>query len=395
MAKVIYKIDIEKNQKAIKRGNRNKMLGKIFALIFVLIFVGSIVGATAFAYNTAADIWWTQIGEEANVEFKELFTLFNGVVDTDESKIVTKGYTEEDLEGFYSNLKRKLYLAEDSDISISKIISTIMSSTSNAGGQGGEVATVGIDGYDLQYAYTNADGEQVYSDEMPNEEDLPNEVAPDSGNDGSLTGNPQLDQLLQEIEFDFTSLEDYDGQSNILEITDRQIASAINEALSSLSGSFEMLKDLEAKIGKPLKDVLQIKQIIIGGNGLDATQTSFKITLSMMVKDMLSGIIEQNNLPPIIKQILPKKLYATAIVYPNDHTKAVQVSINRMGEDKIDKIVRIADVILKKTGNTTSLSTLLVQVNSKVVEVISQAQKKVPLAFVRGHSSDRDAYGFT
>ncbi len=79
MAKVIYKIDIEKNQKAIKRGNRNKMLGKIFALVFVLIFVGSIVGATAFAYNTAADIWWTQIGEEANVEFKELFTLFNGV----------------------------------------------------------------------------------------------------------------------------------------------------------------------------------------------------------------------------------------------------------------------------------------------------------------------------
>lgn len=388
MAKVIYKIDIEKNQKAIKRGNRNKMLGKIFALVFVLIFVGSIVGATAFAYNTAADIWWTQIGEEANVEFKELFTLFNGVGDTDESKIVTKGYTEEDLKGFYSNLKRKLYLAEDSDISISKIISTIMSSASDGSGQSGEVATVGVDGYDLQYVYTNADGEQVYSDEMPNEEDFPNEVAPDSGNDGSLTGNPQLDQLLQEIEFDFTSLEDYDGQSNILEITDRQIASAINEALSSLSGSFEMLKDLEAKIGKPLKDVLQIKQIIIGGNGLDATQTSFKITLSIMVKDMLSGIIEQNNLPPIIKQILPKQLYATAIVYPNDPTKAVQVSINRMGEDKIDKIVRIADVILKKTGNTTSLSTLLVQVNSKVVEVISQAQKKVPLAFVPTGSVD-------
>lgn len=376
--KIIYKIDIEKNQKAIKRNRRNKMLGKIFAALVVLIFVGSIVGVTVFTYNTVSDIWWENVGEEANVEFKELFTLFNGLTDTDESKIVTKGYAQEDLDGFYSNIKRKLYLAEDYDLSLSKIISSVMTKT-ESGEQNLSYSTEGVDGYDLRYVYLDAQGEEITDEEKPSE---------GSGENPSLTGNEQLDELLKEIKFDFSSLSEYDGASNILELTDKQIAAAINEALTSLSGSFDALKQLETTIGKPLSEVLEIKQIIIGGNEVDSKQTSFKITLSVKVKDLLSNILAQNNLPPIINSILPKQLYATAIVYPNDTSKAVQVSINRMGEERIDKIIRIADVIFKKSGQTTTISSLLVQVNTKVAEVINSAQKIVPLVFVPTGSID-------
>lgn len=384
------KFSVPKNQKAISRQRRNKIIGKVFACFFALVFLGIIVGTTALTYSTADRIWWENIGEEAGVEFKELFTLFNGVADSNEEKIVTKGFNEDDLNNFYTNLKRKMFLAQDYDLSVSKIITSLMSSTPMEDTPNNEslaYATIGVDGYDLQYVYYNTEGDVIISDEKPAPDEI-GEPSDDKEGNTSLTGNEELDKLLQELKFDFSYLEQYNGEKNILEISDKQLGAVVNDAFSALSESFDQLKELENKIGKALDEVLAVKQIVISGNELDNSQTKLKLTLEVKVKDLVSNILKQNGIPSIVNLILPDKLYASATVYPYDATKPIEASVNRLEEEKVNKIVRIVDVILKKTGNATSISDMLVQVNGKVVEVLNQAQQKLPITFVPTGSVD-------
>ncbi|MDE5654410.1 MAG: hypothetical protein K2I46_02255, partial [Clostridia bacterium] len=384
------KFKYPKNQKAISRQRRNKIIGKVLACFFILVFLGIIGGTTAFTYSTADRIWWENIGEEAGVEFKELFTLFNGVADANEDKIVTKGFNDGDLDDFYANLKRKMYLAQDYDLSISKIITSVMSSTNTGNteeNQSPAYATLGVDGYDLQYVYYNIDGDITISDEKPMPDEI-GEPSEDQEGNTSLTGNEELDKLLQEIKFDFSYLAQYNGEKNILEISDKQLGAVVNDAFSALSSSFTQLQELEKTIGKTLSEVLAVKQIIIAGNELDSSQTKLKLTLEVKVKDLVSNILKQKGIPSIVNLILPDKLYASATVYPYDATKPIEASINRLQEEKVNKVVRIVDVILKKTGKTTSISDMLVQVNGKVVEVLNQAQEKLPITFVPTGSVD-------
>lgn len=374
---------IEKDMRAISRRRRKRNIGRFLACVCVLIMIGTIVGLTAGAYTTADRIWWENVGEEAGVEFKELFTLFNGVVDSDEEKIITKGYGEGDLDEFYSNLKRKMFLEQDYDLSIDRIISSVMSSAK----EGGDVSkqsytTTGVDGYDLRYVYLDVNGKVVTSDVRPTADEIGGQIQNEQEGNSSLTGNEELDKLLQEIKFDFSSLEQYEGGRNILEISDRQLAAVINDAFSALAGSFEDLKEIEKTIGKPLNEVIAVKQIIISGNELSSVDTGLKLTLEVKPKDLLSDLLKQNGIPPIVGMILPEKLYASVKVYPYDSTKPIEASVNRLEESKVDKIVRIVDVILRKSGQTDSISNLLVQINGKVVEVLGKAQEKLPITFV-------------
>ena len=130
-----------------------------------------------------------------------------------------------------------------------------------------------------------------------------------------------MDKLLQELKFDFSYLEQYNGEKNILEISDKQLGAVVNDAFSALSESFDQLKELENKIGKALDEVLAVKQIVISGNELDNSQTKLKLTLEVKVKDLVSNILKQNGIPSIVNLILPDKLNASATVYPYDATK--------------------------------------------------------------------------
>ncbi len=375
--KTVKKLNIQRDPKVLARLHRKKIIGKVLASIFVFIFVGSIVGMTAFAYTSASNVWWNEVGEEAGVEFKELFTLFNGIGDTDEGKIVTNGFTKEDLENFYGNLKRKMYLSQDYDLSIEKILSSLMSQSGeeNDGTSQTSFYVTGTDGYDLEYVYTDFDGNTVTGDENTSQGESEN-------GDSSITGNKELDKLLQEMQFDFSSLEQYEGEKNILELSDKQLAAFVNDVLPALSQSFDEIKELENTFGSSISDLLNVKQIIISGNEQNSAEISFKITLSVRANDLLSKILPKYGVPSIVGIIIPEILYATVTVYPNDASKGIEASVNRMEESNVNKIVRIIDVIMKKTGSATSIGDLLVKVNSKVVEVLGKAQQKLPITFV-------------
>ncbi len=393
--KEIRKLNAEKDEGAIKKSRRRKFAGKIFASVFVLLFVGIVIGTTVGSYKLAESVWNENIGNEAQVPFNELFSLFKGVRKNNEKDVVSNAFADEDLTAFYANIKNKMYLAEDYDLDVMKILSKVLAgeeeenSTDQESAGDVKITTQGTYGYDFVYVYEYKDGRRVESREPLSDEDLP---AEDGGQEEQpsqeSTGNSALDELLKEIQFDFSSLADYDGSKNILEISDKQLAAFIDEVLGGIGEFFPALKEMETSMGSALGDLLQIKQIIIFGDVSVPQSAGLKITLNVKLRNLMSAFVQKNPALSYVRSLMPQNIYASATVYPCDRDRAIQVSINKMSEVNVEKIVRIADVVLKKTGSNMSLSKLLVDVNSKVVDTIEKAQNVIPLSFVTSGSME-------
>lgn len=402
--KEVRKVDISKDERAIRHNRISKKTGLIIALVCTIILIAGIIGMSFAAYGIAAKVWNEKVGDEAGVPFNELFTIFKGVTKADEEVIVTNKYTEDDLDGFYDNLKNKLYLADDYEIDITKLLSAFLSNSEEKDDtqQSQEQVTLsleGTDGYDLVYVYTYPDGRQLKSEVALTDEQLA-----DGEGDATLpddqpveeeqtpaqqgTGNEALDNLLKELQFDFSSLENYNGEKNILEISDKQLAAVVDAVYGSLSEIVPQIGDIEEKIGNKLDAVMEVKQIIISGDVINPDTVKLKITLSLKARELVSKIIDDKGLPSFIKKLVPENLYATAIVYPNDSSKAVQASVNQMSEFNTDKVVSIVDVILKKLGNDLNIHDLLVSVNTKIVDFLEGLQAKLPVNFVTTGSVD-------
>lgn len=386
--KQVRKVDIERNERAIRHNRINKKTGAIIACICVVVFLAGIFGLAFGGYKIAEYYWNKEIGEESGVAFNELFGILNGVSKTDESKIVVNKYSEDDLEIFYTNIKNKLYLSADYDLDITKLLSGIFgnSETTTEDSSEPQVSTVGTDGYDLRYVYTYSDGRVVESEIALADENQ--DTSQDENTNPGSTGNEALDTFLQELEFDFSSLENYKGEKNILEISDKQLAAVIDEIYGSLSDIFPQINSVEEKLGKPLEELIEVKQIIINSDITKPQDVQLKLTVGLNARDALSKTIDDKGLPPFLKNLIPKHLYATVIAYPFDNTKAVQASLNQLSEVNVDKIVSIVDVILQKAKVEFNIHDMLVKVNTKVVEVLEKAQEKIPLSFVNSGSVD-------
>lgn len=400
--KEVRKVDIPKDERAIRHNRINKKAGAIIAVICVVVLIAGIVGACFGAYGVAEKLWNENIGNEAGVPFNELFSIFKGVTKADEQAIVTNKYSQEDLDGFYDNLKNKLYLAKDYDIDIQQLVTAFLSD-SGKNDEEGEAEQVsltleGSDGYDLEYVYTYPDGRVLRSDVPLSSDELADNqddaAQPDQGEEGETesgqqgTGNEALDKFLAELQFDFSSLENYNGEKNILEISDKQLAAVVDAIYGSLSDILPQVSEIEEMLGRKLDEVMEVKQIVISGDIVNPETVKFKVTLSVKARELVSKIIDDKGLPSFIKKLVPENLYASAIVYPNDDTKAVQASVNQMEEYNTDKVVSIVDVILKKLGNDLNIHDLLVSVNTKVVNFLEGLQTTLPINFVTTGSID-------
>lgn len=388
--KQVRKVDIKKDERAIRHNRINKKTGAVIASVCIIVLIAGIVGLGFGAYGIAESLWNKNIGNEAGVPFNELFGIFDGVTKADEAAIVTNKYTADDLDEFYDNFKRKLYLDKDYELDIIAILNAFLPGSSGSQQESdGEVALSykGTDGYDLTYEYTFADGSKRVSEVALSDEELTGETGETQQNEPT-TGNAALDKLLSELQFDFSSLENYDGAKNILEISDRQLAAVADAVLGSLPDLHETVKSIEDTLGAPLDEIMEIKQVIISGDVINPETVKFKVTLDVRAKKIVSNIIKQKGLPEFISKLVPEHLYATAIIYPNDKTRYVQASINQMSELNTDKVVSIVDVILSKLGNDLNIHDMLVEVNTKIVDYLNAINETIPVNFVTTGSMD-------
>lgn len=355
-----------------KRGKRRFYTG--FAVVSIIFVLVGVLVAGAFVG------WNMYLKEPTGLTLPQGLSLISDLY-KDGSGIVTNPYDPEaDKEAFYDNFKKSLYLAEDCDINVSDIVSGLLSNmlNGNQGEQSGEQTGELPGGRVL-----------TYSDEQP----------PQVGDNGSQTGNPVLDDLLKQLKFDFSVLK---GQSDdklegsMLELSDKQLAAVINEAFGVINEQ-EKVAAFEQEYGIVINEVLSVEQVIIDeATVLDQKDTRITVTVKFDLRDALKTALANNrdaiiaklpsSLPDFVKSmvdivpsLLPKTLYLTASVYPNQDTYSATLGINDMSQEKQDAVNRLLNrFMINYKSEKVSIPSMI---NQTVFDAVKSIQEIIPVSF--------------
>ena len=326
-------------------------------LIVCILIVGVVYAGGMFACKQYAE-------PTVGITFNEALGVIGTIYGGKESKAVTKPYAEEDLDSFYTDLRSSLYLKDTVDLkdSFSNVVADLLASKEETEAE----------------VQTTAAGEGTPEEETQSSEPF-------------TTGNAAIDDLLNQLDFDFSSLKNYVNEEEtpqLLEISDKQLAAFLDDTISSLLTSDainDKVGELTQSMGMSvdLTNVVKIPQVIIENkNPLDETQTGVTLTVALNLRQTVKSLLSsKSSALGIVAGIVPKAIYATITIFPNDSERSAQIVINAASDEKMSVILRLANAALKNT-EYGSVDGILKTVNQKAIEAIAKVQELVPVSFV-------------
>ncbi|MGN0770995.1 MAG: hypothetical protein ACI4MI_00205 [Christensenellales bacterium] len=331
--------DKRKNKKEPKREKKSHgCLSCIVTLVVIfVVLVAGIAGGGIWA-------WGKYVEPKVGLSISEAFNVLTSLYKANESEIVTNPYSQSDLDDFYTEFKKKTYLSEDSDIDIIDILDAASSSKSE-------------------------------------EEESTPMVLAESAPEG--TGNEALDALLKSIEFDFSSLATYSGEENILEVTDKQFAALIDSVFQyyitqSAEGETDQSSPLASisQYAQYLQHV-SISQIIIESvAGAKLEDVVLTLTIKIDVASLAPELLKNTSVPSFVSGLLPKTIFVSMDVRPNDENGSASVVINQIDKELMDKLVNLLNDVVG--GEVPIMQTI----NNAVKDVVAKLNEVIPISFV-------------
>ena len=271
-------------------------------IILVVFLVCALLGVTVYAYNTYAQ-------PVTEMSLLEALNIAARLRNADESEIVTNPYDSEvDGVKFYEGLSESFKV--DTVLTINDLV--------------GGLELMGGDGIVIE--------------------------------DGS-TGNPFIDDLLLETEFDFSSLANFDGtEKPSFAISDKMLAAVLND-IFSVSGDIEQLAPIEESLGMPLSELFEVNQVIITPNGDTLETANFKVTLSADLAMLaMSAISEVENVPAFISSmipvLLPDKLFFSFALTPGTE-ETPELHLNNLNKKMMSQLIVTTNNLLALKNEST------------------------------------------
>lgn len=381
----------ERDADRIKRKKSRRRFFTGFACISIIIaIIGTLIAGAfvAWDYDLIDDNGGkVSLKDMTGLELPEAVGMIADLYG-DGSGVVTNPYDESDLDSFYVSLKKGLYLSEECEISITDIVSGLLSQMTS-GENSGE---------NSEQTLTNG-GKLIMADES----------APEIGDNGSITGNKALDDLLESLEFDFSVLENKDQETlekEMLELSDKELAAVLNEAFSSIT-ELDALKKIETDYGVNVANVLSVEQVIIDqATVLEQEDVRVRATIKINLRDAAKTALINNkdqllsklfgeNVPSVVKgvadiipSVLPEALYVTASVYPNKQTWSANVAVNDMDDKQQAAINKLLDKFLATTDEEGNNVSFMQSINAKVYDTIVKINDLIPINFTATGSVD-------
>ena len=334
----------------------------------------------------------------------ECFAVVGDLRSSNGNKIVTNKYSRSDLNAFDLQIKRQLFLKDDVDFGVEKVMGIV---TSMLGG-GGE-------GEGSQETYPSSSGY------IHKTVDVLNASATDSVLD-------ELETLYVRDNLDLNRLLGYEESLHdteyVLRLSDKMLAAVIDYAIDDVVGALgyeEMLKSYG--VNKP-SDIIKLEQIVFGtADGTlkndaaaqadieegesspeepqeqekpkeegDAELTkipSLKVTISVNARKILSHFINElagQDLSILANIVLPKRIYATAQIPVISGARLEHnVFINNMNAAKMNRAYRLVSGVTGLMGSPLDLKkTIGDAVDSAVGGMIGKVNDYVPLSEAKG-----------
>ncbi len=321
----------------------------IVIAVLIVVTAGLLYGGGFFA--------WKQYAEPMfGISFNDALALVGSTYIAKDSKIVTNPYEEADLDGFYGSLSDALYL--DKSVNLKESLVDV------------------LNGFVL--SMTKSDDSSTTTQSVSTAEE---------GSSSSITGNAAFDSFLQSLSFDFSKLKDYQDEyatPQVLEITDKQTAAFLDNTIDLALDMDEVKNKLPEQVRSvSLKEIVDIPQVVITNekeNGLDqvALTLTVRVNLRSTIKEVASSYHKALS---AVAYLLPKKLYATITIFPNNYLKEAKITINSFSDKRMNDAYSIANYFLKDT-QYGSINGILQMVNQKAIEAIEKVQDIVPVNFL-------------
>ena len=329
--------------------------GILVAILLVIVTLFSVAAGGVFW------AWGEYAYPVVNLTLPETVDLVSEMYEVDPDAIVTNPYDPQaDLDSFYTTFKEALYLEDPDSVDITL--------------------------------------EQILNAFFPEGEDQP-----DPAGDGT-TGSSALDELLLSLHFDFDVL---DGATNgelderVLEVSDKQMAAVLNEAISIYSDK-DTLAQFKEQYGVDIAALAHVEQVIISdAQLLDQSQTKLLVTVSLDLANNIMQIAQTiydnmarpnigenmgwvNDLAayviPKLPDWLPEQLYFTLTVYPDAESADAQITYNNLDEQQQAALDRAMSAI-KIEGDDGTQTSLTTMINNLFVSTLDQLNQSVTLSF--------------
>lgn len=324
---------------------RHKGLSCLLAfLITVLVICGIIFGVGWF------------FGDKYSKQYLEMplsdtLGVVNELYWTKDKDVVKKPFSDDDLDGFYSEIKQNILLKSDAEVDFDEALETVVS--------------------DLM---------------KKDESEVRAPVRSSSGEDGEQSGNEIMNILVDMMASAFTRenidverLQAYDANNDnyIFTLRDKELAAFVNHVLEMVLADMDV-GSLVGGISLPetdLNTVVKLKQIYFGAQSTvnelgerEVTATTANITVWLGLEDIASRVavsaVNDAGLSWLgglvnfgIKAVLPKNVYAT-VTLPLQGDAQAQVSLNAMSEGKRDKMYQIINKIMAIGGGSEEPQTV-------------------------------------
>lgn len=343
----------------------------LVALIVVLVIL-----AAAFGVGWYFGDKFTKA--ELGMSFKDTLGVMSDLYWTKDKDVVTNPYNDDDLDGFYSQIKTNILLKADAEIDFDAALKKA------------------LDGMLAEGGSSEADGAQC----KPRNSD-----GSDGSDGGESGGSSVMDAFVDMIvevftreNIDIERLREYtpEGDTYVFELRDKQLAAFINSMLKYMleSGSIDALKSYSDMVD--LKNVVSLKQIRfkavstqneLGESVMTATTADVTVWIGLQsaAGQAISYFANNNGFgwaSGIAKWlgnvILPKNVYATVTIPLHGDAEA-QVTLNDMNARERERAYALVNGILGMTGGESAqtVQSLLSSITEKITPYLEKASDSI------------------
>ena len=333
----------------------------ITALVLVLVLCGGILGGAYFA-------WDKFLGESTQMNLFQGLDVLSNIYKADDS-VVTQPYDDEDLDDFYDRVMDALCMTTNDgyNLDLPQIVIDLLNGGGDNGEQNVEATLSALNGGVSPYA-----------------------MAEESATAGEeqTTGSEALDDLLNNLKFDWDSLKEVTAKTGEVDLSGPQIAAFLDEVLQAAFTGVDSLTQMQREWNINFADVVSLSQVtVMAGDTVNGTDTCVSATIKVSLRSAVKAVAEKfSGIAAFgIKAaaaILPKEIYFTASVYPCAQDGKAGVVVNSSSAEDMDKMLRIVDGVLALTGSQSASGDFLTQINATVYNAIQSVSGLIPVNFV-------------
>ena len=333
----------------------------ITALVLVLVLCGGILGGAYFA-------WDKFLGESTQMNLFQGLDVLSNIYKADDS-VVTQPYDDEDLDDFYDRVMDALCMTTNDgyNLDLPQIVIDLLNGGGDDGEQNVEAALSALNGGVSPYA--TAEESATAGEEQ-------------------TTGSEALDDLLNNLKFDWDSLKEVTAKTGEVDLSGPQIAAFLDEVLQAAFTGADSLTQMQREWNINFADVVSLSQVTVtAGDTVNGTDTCVSATIKVSLRSAVKAVAEKfSGIAAFgIKAaaaILPKEIYFTASVYPCAQDGKAGVVVNSSSAEDMDKMLRIVDGVLALTGSQSASGDFLTQINATVYNAIQSVSGLIPVNFV-------------